>query len=161
MPLQVSGLQNELKNAFSEAHSSASLAGKDIATAINNYIQGIQNAGGGTFNSCPGISSLGTTIGNIFEEQMVSGKLVGNRIATEINSALQTIITTYQTGTPITAAGLPGFLSDMQSLHDDKAQNGKLYGQQLGTVINTFVSQFVIAGVIPGAPPAPFTGTVS
>ena len=161
MPLVNSGLISELQNGFKEHHPDGDLAGKTIATAINNYIQGVTNAGAGGFTAFPGGSSLGKAIGGIFKQQLPDGQLVGLQIATEINNAMLTLQTLYQIGPPITAGGLSGFINDMKSLHGDKAASGALYGKTLADHIDKYTKQIQISGTIPGTPPVPFAGAVS
>ena len=131
MALNSSGIISALKNGFKYAHADADLAGKTIADAINNYIQGVMNAGAGKFAACPAMSGLDKKIGMVFKQQLPDGKLVGLNIANEINTAMLTLVTTYQIGPPVTGGGLTGFISSMKTLHGAAAASGSLYGLSL------------------------------
>ena len=164
MPLILPTLQSELIDVYNKGKKGnpfPAAVGHKTGKAYVNYVSAGMNAGGGSFTSMPGGVPLGGDLAEVLSKvPTASGMITATNIAKAVDKCLATFLSVHQT-TIVTAAGLPGLISELVDLLSKANASATLFCQGLATAVNNHAMSAIVSGMIPGAPPVPFTGPIS
>ena len=164
MPLILPTLQSDLIDVYNKGKKGNPFPGAvgiKTGKAYFNYVSAGINAGGGAFTSMPGGSVLGGDLAEILGKvPTASGNITAANMATAFDSCLSTFLSVHQT-TIVTAAGLPGLISELTDLFSAPKGHASLYATALGRAFHNYTLAAIVIGVIPDTPGIPFTGPIS
>ena len=164
MPLILPSLQSELVDIYAKGKKGNPFpggVGHKTGKAYVSYVSAGMNAGGGSFTAMPGGSVLGGDLAEILGKvPTASGNITAANMATAFDSCLSTFLSVHQT-TIVTAAGLPGLISELTDLFSAPKGHASLYATALGRAFHNYTLAAIVIGVIPDTPGIPFTGPIS
>ena len=164
MPLLLPTLTNDLVDIYNKGKKGnpfPAAVGIKTGKAYVSYVSAGINAGGGAFTSMPGGSVLGGDLAEIISKvPTASGNITAANMATAFDKCLSTFLSVHQT-TIVTAAGLPGLISELTDLFSAPKGHASLYATALGRALNNYTLAAIVIGVIPDTPGIPFTGPIS
>ena len=164
MPLILGTLQGDLIDIYNKGKKGnpfPAAVGIKTGKAYVSYVSAGINAGGGAFTSMTGGSVLGGDLAEVLGKvPTASGMITATYIAKAVDKCLATFLSVHQT-TIVTAAGLPGLISELTDLFSAPKGHASLYATALARALNTYTMSAIVIGVIPDTPGIPFTGPIS
>ena len=164
MPLILPSLQSDLIDVYSKGKKGNPFPGAvgiKTGKAYVSYVSQGMNAGGGSFTAMPGGVPLGGDLAEVLSKvPTASGMITATNIAKAVDKCLATFLSVHQT-TIVTAAGLPGLISELTDLFSAPKGHASLYATALGRAFHNYTLAAIVIGVIPDTPGIPFTGPIS